>query len=307
MVSTTPTAPDISAVRAVPTTIKDTRGYTVFRVVNAVLLVLVCLVTLYPFVNLIAQAFSSQGYIVAGEVNLWPKGFNLTTFETVFGDERFWTGYRNTIIQTVLATGIAMVLTTTMAYALSKRHLKGRSVFIGLVVVTMFFNGGLIPNYLLITNLGLKNTIWAIVLPNAISAFNLLVMKSFFENFPSDLEEAASIDGLTTYGIFGRIVLPLSKAVVATMVLFYAVSFWNAWFPAFLYLSDPGLQPVTLYLRNLLAGATGSGVEAGMETVQIGANIQAVAMLLTVLPIICFYPFIQKYFVSGVMLGSVKG
>src|SRR5690606_20594198 len=231
VVSTTPRTPDISAVRSVPTTVKDSRGYTIFRVVNAVLLVLVCLLTLYPFVNLIAQAFSSQGYIVAGEVNLWPKGFNLTTFETVFGDERFWTGYRNTIIQTGLATGVAMVLTTTMAYALSKRHLKGRSFFIGLVVVTMFFNGGLIPNYLLITNLGLKNTIWAIVLPNAISAFNLLVMKSFFENFPQDLEEAASIDGLTTYGIFGRIVLPLSKAVVATMILFYAVSFWNAWFP----------------------------------------------------------------------------
>nr|WP_240930385.1 carbohydrate ABC transporter permease [Isoptericola sp. BMS4] len=305
--TTTPKTPDISAVRTVPTTVKDGRAYTVFRMVNVVLLVAICLVTLYPFVNLIAQSFSSQGYIMAGEVNLWPKGFNLTTFERVFGDERFWSGYRNTIIQTVLATTIAMVLTTTMAYALAKGHLKGRSFFIGLVVVTMFFNGGLIPNYLLITDLGLKNSVWAIVLPNAISAFNLLVMKSFFENFPAELEEAASIDGLTTYGVFGRIVVPLSKAVIATMILFYAVSFWNAWFPAFLYLSDPELQPVTLYLRNLLAGAMGSGNEAGMESVQIGANIQAVAMLLTVLPIICFYPFIQKYFVSGVMLGSVKG
>jgi putative aldouronate transport system permease protein len=307
VVTTTPPTPDIAAVRAVPTTVKDGRGYSTFRVINTVLLVGICLITLYPFVNLIATAFSSQGYIMAGEVNLWPKGFNLTTFERVFADNRFWTGYRNTIVQTVLATAIAMALTTTMAYALAKGHLKGRSFFIGLVVVTMFFNGGLIPNYLLITNLGLKNSIWAIVLPNAISAFNLLVMKSFFENFPTELEEAASIDGLTTYGIFGRVVLPLSKAVVATMILFYAVSFWNAWFPAFLYLSDPELQPVTLYLRNLLAGAMGSGNEAGMETVQIGANIQAVAMLLTVLPIICFYPFIQKYFVSGVMLGSVKG
>ena len=307
MVTATPTPPDISAIRAVPKTVKDSRGYTLFRVLNAVVLVIICCVTLYPFVNLVAKAFSSQGYIVAGEVNLWPKGFNLTTFDWVFHDERFWTGYWNTIVYTVVATAIAMVLTTTFAYALSKRQLKGRTVLVGLVVFTMFFNGGLIPNYLLISALGFKNTLWAIVLPNAISVFNLLVMKSFFENFPSELEEAAAIDGMTTYGIFGRVVLPLSKAVVATMTLFYAVSFWNSWFPAFLYLSDPDLQPVTLYLRNLLAGASGGGMEAGMEAVQIGANIQAVAMLLTVLPVICAYPFVQKYFVSGVMLGSVKG
>ncbi|WP_125773163.1 carbohydrate ABC transporter permease [Antribacter gilvus] len=306
MVTTNP-VPDISAVRAVTTTIKDTPAYTIFRVVNAVVLVTICFVTLYPFVNLVAKAFSSQGYILAGEVNLWPRGFNLTTFDWVFHDERFWTNYGNTVVYTVVATAISMVITTTFAYALSKRHLKGRAFFVGMLVVTMFFNGGLIPNYLLISELGWKNTIWAIVVPNAISAFNLLVMKSFFENFPAELEEAAAIDGLTTYGIFLRVVLPLSKAVVATMILFYAVSFWNSWFPAFLYLSDPDLQPVTLYLRNLLAAASGAGQESGMEAVQIGANLQAVAMLLTVIPIIAIYPFVQKYFVTGVMLGSVKG
>lgn len=198
-----------------------------------------------------------------------------------------------------------MVLTTTFAYAISKFHLKGRTVFIGIALFTMVFNGGLIPNYVLVDYLGMRNTIWAIVIPNAISAFNLLIMKSFFENFPGDLEEAARIDGLTTYGVLLRIVLPLSKAVIATMILFYAVAFWNQWFAAFIYLDDASMYPVTMYLRNLMAGALSTEM-LGTDSAQINANIQAVAMLLTMLPILCLYPFIQKYFVSGIMLGAVK-
>ena len=288
--------------------IRDSRSYTVFRVVNATLIVVLCFITLYPFLNVIAQAFSSEAYINSGQVNLIPRGFNVTTFGYVMSDPLFWRNYGNTVLYTVVATVIAMILTTTFAYALSKRNLKGRSFFIGVAVFTMFFNGGLIPNYILINTLGFKNTIWAIVLPGAISVFNLLVMKSFFENFPEELEEAAAIDGLTTYGVLLRIVLPLSKAVIATMVLFYAVSFWNSWFPAFLYMDQAELYPVTVYLRNLLAAATGTeslGAAAG-ETAQVASNVKAVTMLLTVLPIVCLYPFIQKYFVSGVMLGSVK-
>lgn len=301
--------PDLAAVRHEPTTVKDTRGYRTFRVVNVVALLIVCAVTLYPFVNLVAKSFSSEGFIAAGEVNLLPRGFNLETFGVVMGDAMFWVNYKNTVVYTVLGTLISMALTTPYAYALSRRHLKGRSFFIGIAVFTMFFSGGLIPNYILVADvLGMRNTLWAIVLPGAISVFNLLVMKSFFENFPAELEEAAAIDGLTTYGIFGRIVLPLSKAVLATMTLFYAVSLWNSWFSAFLYLDQKELFPVTVYLRNLIAAASNpaAGI-AGADTVQIGANIQSVTMLLTVLPIICFYPFIQRYFVSGVMLGSVKG
>src|SRR5690606_25444323 len=148
---------------------------------------------------------------------------------------------------------------------------------------------------------------WAVVVPGALSVFNLLVMKSFFENFPEELEEAAAIDGLTTYGIFFRLGLPLSKAVLATMTLFYAVSIWNSWFSAFLFMDDKSLFPVTIYLRNLLAAATGAQEAVGGEAAQLASNIQAVTMLLTVLRIICFYPFIPRYFVSGVMLGSVKG
>jgi putative aldouronate transport system permease protein len=294
----------------VPSTgVRDTRGLRMFRLVNAAVLIIVAALVLYPFVNIVAQAFSSEGYINSGQVNLIPRGFNLTTFQVVFGDSMFWRNYRNTLEYTVIATAIAMALTTTYAYALSKHHLKGRKFFIGVAVATMFFNGGLIPNYILISQLGFRNTLWAIVLPNAISIFNLLVMKSFFENFPSELEEAASIDGMSTYGVFFKVVLPLSKAVVATMLLFYAVAFWNGWFGAFLYMDDPNLYPVTVYLRNLMAGVSdATSVQGGGtdDLTQIGANVQAVTMLLTVLPIICLYPFLQRYFVSGVMLGAVK-
>jgi putative aldouronate transport system permease protein len=292
-------------------TVKDTGGYRTFQVVNAVALVAIMMVTLYPFVNVLAQSFSSEGFITSGQVNLVPRGFNVETYKTVMADNLFWTNYRNTVVYTVVATAIAMVLTTTFAYAISKKHLRGRGIFIGLAVFTMFFNGGLIPNYVLINGIGFTNTMWAIVIPNAISVFNLLVMKSFFENMPEELEEAAAIDGLSTYGTLLRIVIPLSKAVIATMILFYAVSFWNSWFAAFLYLDDADLYPVTVYLRNLIAGATTassvSGGSAAEGLSQVAANIQSVTMVLTVLPIVLLYPFIQKYFVSGIMLGAVKG
>ncbi|EYR64220.1 sugar ABC transporter permease [Actinotalea ferrariae CF5-4] len=312
MVTTAPTrlSDRLSRPSAAARGVRDTRGYRVFTAVNVLVLVLVMAVTLYPFVNILAQSFSSEGFITAGQVNLVPRGFNVETYQTVMADRMFWRNYQNTLVYTVVATAIAMVLTTTFAYAISKRHLRGRSLFIGIAVFTMFFNGGLIPNYVLINTLGFKNTIWAIVLPNAISVFNLLVMKAFFENLPAELEEAAAIDGLDTYRTLLRIVLPLSKAVIATMILFYAVSFWNSWFPAFLYMDRAELYPVTVYLRNLIAGATtatsvgGGGADA---MTQVAANIQSVTMVLTVLPIVCLYPFIQKYFVSGVMLGAVKG
>lgn len=290
-------------------TYRPTKGYRAFRGANAVILSLVVAVTLYPFVNIIARSFSGERQIRAGEVTLWPKGFNLTTYRLVFQDSMFWRNYGNTVLYTVVSTVVAMVLTTCYAYVLSKRQLRGRTALIGIAVFTMFFTGGLIPNYVLVTSLGLKNSIWAIALPNAISVFNLLVMKAFFESLPTDLEEAAQIDGLSTYGILLRIVLPLSKAVVATMALFYSVSFWNSWFSAFLYLDRADLMPVTVYLRNMIMGATG-GANAGAATdqlSQVGANIQSVTIVLTALPILCVYPFVQRYFVKGVMLGAVKG
>ncbi|MFG3246366.1 carbohydrate ABC transporter permease [Streptomyces sp. NPDC048187] len=288
---------------------RPTRGYRVFQGVNGLILTGVVVVTLYPFLNIVARSLSGEREIRAGEVTLWPKGFNLTTYKIVFQDGTFWRNYGNTVFYTVVSTAVAMVLTTCYAYVLSKKHLKGRGVLVGVAVFTMFFSGGLIPTYVLVTSLDLKNTVWALALPNAISVFNLLVMKAFFESLPDELEEAAQIDGLSTYGILFRIVLPLSKAVVATMVLFYSVSFWNSWFGAFLYMDRIELMPVTVYLRNLIAGATG-GTAAGAGTeqlTQVAANIQAVTIVLTALPILCVYPFVQRYFVSGVMLGAVKG
>ncbi|GAA3217476.1 carbohydrate ABC transporter permease [Dactylosporangium siamense] len=279
------------------------------RAVLGLILTGVVVLTLYPFLNVVARSFSEEQAIQAGKVNLLPRGFNTTTYEVVMSDPVFWTNYRNTVVYTVVATAISIVLTTCFAYVLSKRHLKGRAPLVGIAVFTMFFNGGLIPNYVLVSGLGLRNTIWAVVLPNAISVFNLLVMKAFFEGLPTELEEAAAVDGLGTYGILWRIVLPLSKAVIATMVLFYAVFFWNSWFPAFLYLDDADLFPVTIYLRNLIAGSTGgSDISTPSDTaLQIAANIQAVTIVLTALPIMLGYPFIQRYFVSGITLGAVKG
>jgi putative aldouronate transport system permease protein len=288
---------------------RPTRGYRIFQAVNGVILTVVVIVTLYPFVNIVARSLSEEHYIVAGQVSLIPRGFNLETYRLVLSDSIFWTNYRNTVVYTVVATLISIVLTTCYAYVLSKKQLKGRTALVGIAVFTMFFSGGLIPNYVLITSLGLRNSILAIVLPNAINVFNLLVMKAFFESLPVELEEAAAVDGLSTYGILLRIVMPLSKAVIATMVLFYAVSFWNSWFAAFLYLDRADLFPVTIYLRNLIAGATGatSAGAAADGLTQAAASIQSVTIVLTVIPILLVYPFIQRYFVSGVMLGAVKG
>jgi putative aldouronate transport system permease protein len=304
---TTPARPGAG----VPVGPRDSTGYRVFTWLNITTLVLICLVTLYPFITLIAQSFSSAGAIKAGLVNVVPVGFNLETYRAVMRDGGFWTSYGNTILYTVVGTAIAMALTTTFAYVISKQHLRGRNVLIGIAVFTMFFNGGIIPNYILISALGMKNTMWAVVLPGALSVFNLLVMKAFFENLPRELEEAAQIDGLGWFGIFGRIVLPLSKAMIATMVLFYSVAYWNDWFPAFLYLDRQDLFPLSLFLRNLIAGASTttaqSAAAAGTTSAAISANIQAVTMILAIIPILCVYPFVQRYFVSGVMLGSVKG
>ena len=302
-------APDAGAGKSIGP--RDSTGYKAFTWFNGTFLVLLCGFMLYPFVTVLAQSFSSAGAVKAGLVNVWPVGFNVETYKVVLDNDLFWSSYRNTVVYTLVGTTIAMILTTLFAFVLAKKHLRGRTVLIGIAVFTMFFNGGLIPNYVLIQTLGLKNTMWAVVLPGAISVFNLLVMKSFFENLPTELEEAAQIDGLGWWGIFRRIVLPLSKAVIATMILFYSVAYWNDWFAAFLYLDKQDLFPVTLYLRNMIAGASSTASQgaaaSGASKEDIAANIQAVTMILTIIPILCIYPFVQRYFVSGIMLGSVKG
>lgn len=288
---------------------KESKQYKIFKYFNNILLLLIVFLTLYPVLNIVAKSFSSEGYINSGQVGIFPKGFNLTTYKLIISDKWFWLNYKNTVVYTVVGTFISLVLTTLLAYGLAKPNLRFRGILIGIAVFTMFFGGGLVPNYVLIRELGLMNTMWAVVLPGAISIYNMLIMKSFFEGIPKELEEAASIDGLGQFGILWNIILPLSKPIIATMVLFYAVSYWNSWFSAFLYFDKKELFPVTLYLRNLIKGATGA-MDAGASNAdslsQINANIKSVTMVLTILPIVTIYPFVQKYFVSGIMLGSVK-
>jgi len=290
--------------------LKESKSYKVFKVFNYIILLLVVYLTVYPFLNILAQSFSSEAQISAGNISLIPKGFNLDTYKVIMGDKMFWVNYKNTVVYTVVGTAISLAMTTIYAYALSKKRLKGRSFFTMFAVFTMFFSGGLIPNYVLITSLGFGNTMWAVVIPGAINVFYLLIMKTFFQNVPEELEEAAIVDGSSTYGVLFKIILPLSKPIIATMVLFYAVGHWNAWFPAFLYFDKKELFPVTIYLRNMIKGASGAldaGATSADNLTQISTNIKSVTMVLTVLPILTVYPFVQKYFVSGVMLGSVKG
>lgn len=288
----------------------QSKRYKLFRYCNVVLMVIIVLLTLLPFLNIVAQSFSSETYIRAGEVFLLPRGFNLNTYRSVLTNERFWVHYRNTFVYTIVGTSIAMFLTTTFAYVVAKpaTRIKGRKFILGFAVFTMFFVGGIIPTFIHYNNtLGLTNTMWSIVFPLALSIYNMLIMKAFFENLPDALEEAAAIDGMSTYGIFLKIILPLSKPIIATMILFYSVAYWNSWFQAFMFLSDWRLFPVTLFLRNLISGMGTQDTVAGADGGgQIASNIKSVAMFLTVLPIILVYPFVQKYFVSGIMLGSVK-
>ena len=286
---------------------KQTRGERAFRSVNVILLLLLACLTLLPVLNIVAKSFSDSKHLNLGTVTLVPEGFNTKTYQVVMADRVFWQSYGNTVTYTVLATVVSLVLTTLFAYPLSRTRLPGRQWLITLVVITMFFAGGIIPNYLLVRALEMRNTLWAMIIPGAISTFNLLVMKTFFEGIPTDLEEAASIDGLSPWGVLVRIILPLSKPILATMALFYAVANWNAWFGAVLYLDNYQQYPVTIYLRNIIAGSMAQAGGDSDALTEVAANIKAVTVVLTALPIVCVYPFLQRYFVQGLLIGSIKG
>ncbi|WKV08615.1 carbohydrate ABC transporter permease [Thermoanaerobacterium sp. CMT5567-10] len=289
---------------------KETKQYKIFKVVNTIIMIIVILVTLYPFWYLVSLSLSSEKYVYAGLVSLYPKGLTLKTYQVLLAEKEFWTTYKNTIIYTIVGTLISLFLSTLLAYPLSKKRLKGRGIILGFVVFTMFFSGGLIPTYLLVNALGMRNTIWGVVLPGAVSTFNVMVMKTFFEGIPTELEEAAQVDGMSTYGILLKIVLPLSKPIMYVMALFYAVGVWNNWFGPFIYLDDSSKFPVALYLRNILAGAQQTAVSSTSdqsELAQISATLKSASVILTSIPIMMVYPFIQKYFVQGVMIGSLKG
>ena len=288
--------------------IKVSTGYRVFQVSNTIIMILVVFATLYPFIYLVAQSFSSDTAVAAGEVTFLPVGFTTATYKYLLSDNRFFRYYGNTIIYSVIGTAISVFGTALLAYPLSKSKLRLNKFFTPFVVFTMYFTGGLIPNYILVTQwLHLGNTIWAVVLPGAISTFNLLLMKSFFAGLPEELEEAASIDGMGVYGIFIKIILPLSKPILATMTLFYLVGLWNEWFGPFLYLDDDALKPISLWVRQLVEGANNVDIGSSGEASSVQATLKSATMVLTSLPIICVYPFVQKYFVQGMTMGAVKG
>ncbi|MCC8182940.1 MAG: carbohydrate ABC transporter permease [Clostridiales bacterium] len=288
-----------------PVKIKESRGYRVFQVCNTILMVLISAAMLYPFLYLVAQSFSSTEAIIAGEVGLLPVGFSVSTYEYVLTGGKFIPYYGNTILYAIVGTVCALFFSAILAYPLSKKELRGNKVISPLIIFTMYFGGGMIPNYILMTSLKLTNTIAGFILPGLISTYYVILMRSFFETVPRELEEAGEIDGLDQVGAFIHVALPLSTPIMATMALFYLVQYWNDWFDAFLYLTDDSMWPVAYYLRNLIS--TSTTVEDAAESMSINANIKSCAMVLTAAPIICVYPFIQRYFVQGMMLGGVKG
>ena len=289
------------------TKIKVSTGYRVFQVCNTILMILVCVITLYPFLYLVAQSFSSESAIVQGLVKVWPVEFNLTTYKSVISKGDFIRYYGNTIFYAVIGTVGSLLFSAMLAYPLSKPELRLNKIAAPLIIFTMYFGGGMIPNYVLMTYLGLRDTVAAFILPGLIGTYYVLLMKSFFAGIPRELEEAGSIDGLTHIGIFFKIVLPLSKPIMATMALFYMTGYWSNWFNAFLYLDDKKKWPVAYYLRqNINGSATSNDPGATADAAQIASNIKSCCMVLTAAPLICIYPFIQKYFVQGMMLGGVK-
>ena len=289
-----------------PMKIKESGSYRVFKVFNAIILTLISVAMLYPFLYLVAQSFSSTQAIVAGQVGLIPKDFNISTYKYVITDGKFIPYYGNTIVYSIIGTVCALLFSALLAYPLSKAELYGGKAINKFIIFTMYFSGGMIPNYILMVSLGLRDTVASFILPGMISTYYVILMRSFFLTLPRELEEAGEIDGLDLWGVFWRIAIPLSKPIIATMTLFYVVQYSNDWFDAFLYLDTTTKWPVAYYLRQLISSASGTSADAG-DAMQIASNIKSCAMVLTSAPIICIYPFIQKYFVQGMMLGGVKG
>lgn len=288
--------------------VKESTGYIVFKWFNTVIMIFVCAATLYPFLYLVAQSFSSEEAIMMGKVSIFPVGFNVQTYKSVLAKGEFAKSYGNTVIYSVIGTFLSLVFSSCLAYPLSKTQLKGQKVLTKFVLFTMYFGGGLIPNYVLMRRLHLINHVAGFIIPSLISTYYVILMKSFFGDIPHDLEEAGELDGLSPVGIFIKIVLPLSMPIIATMILFNAVGYWNNWYNAFLYLDKKKMWPVAYYLKTIISGASTSADpgEASAEKMQIAANIKSCSMVLMALPIICIYPFVSKYYVEGMMLGGVK-
>ena len=292
------------------TTIKRGRGERTFGVFNYIFFILLCIVMVYPFWHVIMMSLSSVEATAKGGIFLWPKGFNLDTYAQVFRDPSIWSGYLTTVLVTIFGTLFGTLFTATTAYPLSKKELPFARTMLLLVLFTMLFSGGMIPGYLLMKNLRLIDNRLALILPGLISAYNVIIMKSFFMTIPESLEESAKIDGATEVTIFWKIVLPLSKATIATIALFTAVGYWNDYFSTVLYINTKekwALQAVLRYmLTNTNQAMQSAGVTVAAATNVTAATIKSASVVIATVPILCVYPFVQKYFVKGVMIGSVK-
>ena len=292
--------------------IRQSAGDRVFNSIVNVLGVLIMLIILIPLIFVVAASFSDPDLVLRGEVLLWPKGWTLQPYQMVFENEDIWIGYRNTIFYTVAGTMINIIMTVLAAYPLSRRDMAGRRFFTLIILFTMYFNGGLIPTYLLVRDLNMDNTVWAILIPAAISTYNLIVAKTFFENsIPHEIYESACLDGCSNVRMLISIVLPLSKAILAVLVLYYGVAHWNSYFSALVYLRNEELFPLQIILRDiLLLGQTeqmGSN-DVGMgEKIKMAEAIKYSVIVISSAPVLLLYPLAQKYFVQGVMIGAIKG
>ena len=290
---------------------KRSKGEKIFSVGNACIMLFMILICLYPFYYVLICSFSSGERLMSSEgLMLWPKDFNLDAYKMVLSNPNIFTGYRNTIIVVVVGTILNLILTSIAAFLLTRKNFAIKNAMAYMMIFTMYFSGGMIPTYLLISKgLHLKDTLWSMMLPGAISVYNTIVMRTNFAAIPVSLEESAKIDGANDLTVLLRIILPLSKSIMAVMVLFYGVAHWNSWFNAMLYIRDKKLYPLQLILREiLLLNSTDSMMgDTGGDKYYIGETIKYATIMVATLPILCIYPVIQKYFVKGVMIGAVKG
>lgn len=287
-----------------------------FNVLNRIFILLVTLIIIYPLVFVISASISDPAAVSTGKMWLWPVDISFDGFRRVFKNEAIWVGYRNTIVYTTVGTLLHLLVLLPCAYALSRKEVMGRKFFLWIILFTMLFNGGLIPTYLVVKALGMINTMWAIVIPGVVGAWSILVARAFFEqNIPKQLIEAAEIDGASDFYVFWKVALPLSLPIIAVMALFQAVGLWNQYFNALIYLSDQKLYPLQLVLRQILVlnetGVEGFGggaatAESFVDQVKTASLIKYAVIIVSALPLLIVYPFLQRFFVKGVLIGSVK-
>lgn len=292
--------------------IRDSLGERMFMVLNYIFFIFLGMATLFPFLNVVAKSLSGEAAVVSGIVTIFPIDFQTGTYKLVLGNKMFMNSFTVTIFITVVGTFAALIMTVLAAYPLSKPGLQWRKSILLIYVFTMLFNGGLIPSYLLMQNLKLVNTISVLILPSMISVFYMLIVKNFFEALPESLEESAKLDGASNIRILLGIILPLSKPVLATIGLFYAVGHWNSYFAAMVYITNPELKPLQLYLKELIASTNeimklSGEIDISSELNKTPEAVQAASIITATVPILLVYPFLQKHFVKGVMVGSVKG